>query len=107
MNQPEEGGHGERLSVARKTNLGKREIERLWWTIGGKDWFTGFITSSQNRPRHQFIEDAREEGKFGRGSAHGEKGEESPEFANVAFTGLRSTAVTAESSWLATSGEMT
>ena len=53
------------------------------------------------------IEDDREEGEFGRGSAHGEKGEESPEFANVAFTGLRSTAVTAESSWLATSGEMT
>jgi hypothetical protein len=38
---------------------------------------------------------------------HGEKGEESPEFDNVAFTGLRSTAVTVESSRLATSGEMT
>jgi hypothetical protein len=40
-------------------------------------------------------------------SARGEKGEESPEFANMAFTGLRSTTVTAESSWLATSGEIT
>jgi hypothetical protein len=37
----------------------------------------------------------------------GEKGEESPKFANVAFTGLRSTVVTIESSRLATSGEMT
>jgi hypothetical protein len=53
------------------------------------------------------IEDDREEGEFGRGSAHGEKGEESPEFANVTFTGLRSTVVTAESSRLATSGEIT
>jgi hypothetical protein len=35
----------------------------------------------------QFIEDDREEGKFGRGSARGEKGEESPEVANVALTG--------------------
>ena len=57
--------------------------------------------------RLQFIEDGREEGEFGRGSAHREKGEESPEFANVAFTGLRCTTVTAESSRLATSGEMT
>jgi hypothetical protein len=36
---------------------------------------------------HQFIEDDCEEGEFGRGSAHGEKGEESPEAANVALTG--------------------
>jgi hypothetical protein len=82
----------------RKQIWGKREIERLWWTIGGKDWFTGFVTSSRNRPRHQFIEDSREEGEFGWGSVRGEKGEESLEFANVAFTGLCSTAVTVESS---------
>jgi hypothetical protein len=75
--------------------------------IGGKDWFIGFVTSSRNKLRHQFIEDGHEEGKFGRGSARGEKGEESPEFANVAFTGLRSTTVTSESSRLATSGETT
>jgi hypothetical protein len=37
--------------------------------------------------RHQFIEDSREEGEFGRGSIHGEKGEESPEVANMALTG--------------------
>jgi hypothetical protein len=53
------------------------------------------------------IEDGREEGEFGQGSARGEKGEESPEFANVMFTGLWSTAVSAESSRLATSGEIT
>jgi hypothetical protein len=75
--------------------------------IGGGEWFTGFITRRRNRPRHQFIEDGHEEGEFGRGSARGEKGEESLEFANVAFTGLRSTAVTVESSRLAMSGEMT
>jgi hypothetical protein len=42
---------------------------------GGKDWFIGFVTSSWNRSRHQFIEDRREDGEFGRGSARGEKGE--------------------------------
>jgi hypothetical protein len=42
---------------------------------GGKDWFIGFVTSSWNRSRHQFIEDGREDGEFGRGSARGEKGE--------------------------------
>jgi hypothetical protein len=56
---------------------------------------------------HQFIEDGREEGELERRSACCEKGEESPEFANVALTGLRSTAVTTESSRHATSGEMT
>ena len=77
------------------------------WTIGSEEWFTGFVTSRWNRSRHQFIEDICEEGKFERRSPCGEKGEESPEFANVALTGLRSTAVTTESSQHATSGEMT
>jgi hypothetical protein len=85
----------------------KFQIRALQWTIGHEEWFTGFVTSRWNRPRHQFIENDREEGEFGRGSAHGEKGEESPEFANVVFTGLRSTSVTAESTRIATSGEMT
>ena len=71
---------------------GKIRIRTLWWTIGNKEWFTGFVTSRRNRPRHQFIEDGREEGEFEWRSARGEKGEESPEFANVAFT--------AESLWL-------
>ena len=51
--------------------------------------------------------DGREKGKFEWRSAHSEKGEESPEFANMAFTGSRSTTVTVESSRLETSGEMT
>jgi hypothetical protein len=59
----------------------------LQWTIGREEWFTGFVTSRRNMLRHQFIEDSREEGEFGRGSIHGEKGEESPEVANVALTG--------------------
>jgi hypothetical protein len=54
--------------------------------IGGEGWYSGFVTGRRNRPRHQFIEDGYEEGEFGRGSAHGEKGEESPEAANVALT---------------------
>jgi hypothetical protein len=65
--------------------------------IGGEGWCSGFITSRRNRPRHQFIEDDCEEGEFGRGSARGEKGEESREAANVALLGLLSTAVTTES----------
>jgi hypothetical protein len=68
----------------------KFQIRALWWTIGREEWFTGFITSRRNRSMHQFIEDGREEGEFGRGSAcgeNGEKGEESPEVANVALTG--------------------
>jgi hypothetical protein len=56
---------------------------------------------------HQFIEDGHKEGEFGRGSARGEKGGRVTGVANVALTGLQSTAVTAESSRLATSGEMT
>jgi hypothetical protein len=51
--------------------------------------------------------DGREKGEFEWRSARDEKGEESPEFANVAFTSSRSTTVTAKSSRLATSGEMT
>jgi hypothetical protein len=51
--------------------------------------------------------DGHEKGEFEWRSARGEKGEESPEFANVAFTGSWSTAVTTESSQLATSGEVT
>jgi hypothetical protein len=51
--------------------------------------------------------DDRKKDEFEWRSAHGEKGEESPEFTNVAFTGSRSTTVTIESSWLATSGGMT
>jgi hypothetical protein len=65
---------------------GESQIRMLRWTIGRKEWFTGFITIRQNRPRHQFIEDDREEGEFGRGSARGEKGEKSPKIANVALT---------------------
>jgi hypothetical protein len=55
--------------------------------IGGEGWCSGFITSRWNMPRHQFIEDGCEEGEFGWGSANGEKGEESPEAANVALIG--------------------
>jgi hypothetical protein len=66
---------------------GKFQIRALRWTIGREEWFTWFITSRRSRPRHQFIEDGREEDKFGWGSARGEKGEESPEVANVALTG--------------------
>jgi hypothetical protein len=58
---------------------GKFQIRALRWMIGHEEWFIGFITSRRNRPRHQFIEDDREEGEFGWGSARGEKGEESPE----------------------------
>jgi hypothetical protein len=86
---------------------GKTQIKALRWTIESEEWFTGFVTSRRNRPRHQFIEDDHEEGEFGWGSAHGEKGGRVTIVANVALTGLRSTAVTAESSRLATSGEMT
>jgi hypothetical protein len=93
--------------AAQTTNLGENEIKALRWTIGSEEWFIGFVTSKRNRLRHQFIEDGREEGEFERRSACGEKAKESPEFANVALTGLRSTAVTTESSRHATSGEMT
>jgi hypothetical protein len=95
------------FTTVRRVDLVEFKIRALRWMIGGEEWFTGFVTSRWNKPRHQFIEDGHEEGEFGRGSARGEKGEESPEFANVAFTGLQSIAVTAESSRLATSGEMT
>jgi hypothetical protein len=67
--------------------LGKFQIRALRWTIGREEWFTRLVTSRWNRPRHQFIEDDREEGIFGRGSTRGEKWEESPEVANVALTG--------------------
>jgi hypothetical protein len=66
---------------------GESQIRTLRWTIEREEWFTGFVKIRQNRPRHQFIEDDREEGEFGQGSAHGEKGEESPKIANVALTG--------------------
>ena len=95
------------LVAVRRTDLGGIRISALRWTIGSEEWFTGFITSKRNRLMHQFIEDGREEGELERRSACCEKGEESPEFANVALTGLRSTAVTTESSRHATSGEMT
>jgi hypothetical protein len=62
-------------------------IGALRWMIGGEGWCSGFITSRWNMPRHQFIEDGCEEGEFGWGSANGEKGEESPEAANVALIG--------------------
>jgi hypothetical protein len=68
-------------------DLGGFQIRALRWTIGREEWFTWFVTSRRNRPRHQFIEDGCEEGEFGRGSARCEKGEESPEVANVALTG--------------------
>jgi hypothetical protein len=55
--------------------------------IGGEGWCSRFVTSRQNRSRHQFIEDDCKEGKFGRGSARDEKGEESSEAANVALLG--------------------
>jgi hypothetical protein len=55
--------------------------------IGGEGWCSWFVTSRRNRLRHQFIEDGYEEGEFGQESAHSEKGEESPEAANVAVTG--------------------
>jgi hypothetical protein len=57
------------------------------WMIGGEGWCSWFVTSRRNRLRHQFIEDGYEEGEFGQESAHSEKGEESPEAANVALTG--------------------
>jgi hypothetical protein len=91
--------------VGRRRGCSRRCGERIWgkiriralrWTIGSEKWFTGFVTSRWNRPRQQFIEDGREEGKFERRSAGGDKGEESPEFANVAFTSSQSTAVIAE-----------
>jgi hypothetical protein len=99
------------MTVGRRRGCSRRCGERIWgniqiralrWTVGSEKWFTGFVTSRRNRPRQQFIEDSREEGVFERRSAGSDKGEESPEFANVAFTGSRSMAVIAESSRLAT-----
>jgi hypothetical protein len=99
----QDGGSMEGVLVAvRRTDLGGIRISALRWTIGSEKWFTGFITSRRNRLRQQFIENGREEGEFERRSAGGDKGEESPEFANVAFTGSRSTTVIAESSRIAT-----
>ena len=95
------------LTTAFQPIWGKSKLGALRWTIGSEEWFTGFVTSRRNRPRHQFIENGREEGEFGRGSTRDEKREESPEFANVAFTSLWSTSITVESSRLATSGEIT
>ena len=70
-----------------ESGFGGNEIGALLWMIGGEGWCSGFVTSRQNRPRHQFIEDGCKEGEFGRGSTRGEKGEESLEAANLAFTG--------------------
>jgi hypothetical protein len=81
---------------------GKFQIRALQCVIRGEEWFTEFVTSRRNRPRHQFIKDDHEEGEFGRGSARGEKGGRVTGVANMALTGLRSTTVTAESSRLAT-----
>jgi hypothetical protein len=85
------------LTAVRRTDLGKSRIRALRWTIGREEWFTGFITSRWNRSRHQFIKNGREEREFGWGSARREKGGKVTGGANVALTGLRSTAVTAES----------
>jgi hypothetical protein len=81
------GSTEEVFTAARRVDLGELQIRALRWTIGREKWFTRFITSRRNRSRHQFIEDSHEEGEFGRGSARGEKGEESPEVANVALIG--------------------
>ena len=72
--------------MVQRVDLGENEIRALRWMIGGEGWCSGFVTR-RNRPRHQFIEDGCVEGEFGRGSARGEKGEESLEAANVALTG--------------------
>jgi hypothetical protein len=93
MDKKGEGGPGggwPRRDVSqwrRQPIWGKILIRALRWTIGSEEWFTGFVTSRRNRSRHQFIEDDRKEGEFEWRSARGEKGEESPEFVNVAFTG--------------------
>jgi hypothetical protein len=60
--------------TTRRVDLGKFQLRVLRWTIGREEWFTRFITSRWNKPMHQFIEDGREEGEFGRGSARSEKG---------------------------------
>jgi hypothetical protein len=58
-------------------DLGGNKIGSLRWIIGGEGWCSGFVTTTRNRLRHQFEW----------GSARGEKGEESPEAANMALIG--------------------